>query len=303
MTVLVTGAMGFLGSALCRTLVARGVAVRATARVLPEEWRESAVDWRCLDLAGAVDWSALIDGVDTVYHLAWSSIPATAAAAPIQDLTVNVGGLIGLLEAARSHPGIRIVFPSSGGTVYGRSERLPLRETDATRPLNAYGVAKLTAEAYLDLYRAGNGVNSIALRIANPFGFGQDPAKGLGAVTHFARAAFAGEPLVLFGDGSTVRDFVEIDDVVEAMILAGERRDVVGPLNIGTGSGRSLRDVIGLLERHFGRPLPVSVRPARSFDVQACVLDVSAARERLGWSPRYGFEEALARLLDKMAKA
>lgn len=303
MTVLVTGARGFLGSALCRTLVARGVAVRATARVLPEEWRESAIDWRCLDLAGVVDWPALLDGVDTVYHLAWSSIPATAAAAPIQDLTVNVGGVIGLLEAARSHPGIRIVFPSSGGAVYGRSERLPLCETDATRPLNAYGLAKLTAEAYLDLYRASSGVNSIALRIANPFGSGQDPAKGLGAVTHFARAAFAGEPLVLFGDGSTVRDFVEIDDVVEAMILAGERREVVGPLNIGTGSGRSLRDVIGLLERHFGRPLLVSVRPARPFDVQACVLDVSAARERLGWSPRYGFEEALARLLDKMAKA
>ena len=303
MTVLVTGARGFLGSALCRTLVARGIAVRATARVLPEGWRESAIDWRCLDLAQAVDWPALVDGVDTVYHLAWSSIPATAAAAPIQDLTVNVGGLIGLLEAARSRPGIRIVFPSSGGTVYGRSERLPLRETDVTRPLNAYGVAKLTAEAYLDLYRASSGVNSVALRIANPFGSGQDPGKGLGAVTHFARAALAGEPLVLFGDGSTIRDFVEIDDVVEAMILAGERRDVVGPLNIGTGSGRSLSDVIGLLERHFGRPLPVSVRPARPFDVQACVLDVSAARERLGWSPRYGFEEALARLLDKMAKA
>lgn len=303
MTVLVTGARGFLGSALCRVLVARGIAVRATTRVLPEGWRESAIDWRRFDLAGAVDWPALVDGVETVYHLAWSSIPATAAAAPIQDLTVNVGGIIGLLEAARSRPGIRIVFPSSGGTVYGRSERLPLRETDATRPLNAYGVAKLTAEAYLDLYRAGSGVNSIALRIANPFGFGQDPGKGLGAVTHFARAALAGEPLVLFGDGSTIRDFVEIDDVVEAMILAGERRDVVGPLNIGTGTGQSLRDVIGLLERHFGRPLTVSVKPARPFDVQACVLDVSAARERLGWSPRYGFEEALTRLLDKMAKA
>lgn len=301
MTVLVTGARGFLGSALCRALVARGVEVRATARVLPEGWRESAIDWRRFDLAGVVDWPALVDGVDTVYHLAWSSIPATAAAAPIQDLTVNVGGVIGLLEAARSRPGIRIVFPSSGGAVYGRPERLPLRETDTTRPLNAYGLAKLTAEAYLDLYR--NGVNSIALRIANPFGSGQDPAKGLGAVTHFARAALAGEPLVLFGDGSTIRDFVEIDDVIEAMILAGERRDVVGPLNIGTGSGHSLRDVIGLLERYFGRPLPVSVRPARPFDVEACVLDVSTARERLGWRPRYGFEEALTRLLDKMATA
>jgi len=303
MTVLVTGASGFLGSALCRTLVARGAAVRGTARVPLESWRESAIDWRCADLASAVDWPALVDGVDTVYHLAWTSIPATAASAPIQDLTVNVGGVIGLLEAARSRPGIRIVFPSSGGTVYGRSDGLPFRETDPTRPLNAYGVAKLTAESYLNLYRTGNGVNSIALRIANPFGFGQDLSKGLGAVTHFARAALAGKPLILFGDGSTVRDFIAIDDVVEAMILAGERRNVVGPLNIGTGSGRSLRDVITFLEGYFGRSLPISIKPARSFDVEACVLDVSAAWERLAWRPRYSFEEAMTQLLDKLAEA
>lgn len=301
MTILVTGATGFLGSALCRELRRRGAKLRAAARALPEGSDLADVDWRILDLAGTPDWPALLDGVTTVYHLAWSSIPASAASAPVQDLTVNVGGLVGLLEAARSLPDIRIVFPSSGGTVYGRPDHLPTKEDHPKRPVSAYGVAKSTAEAYLELYRASHGVNSIALRISNPIGSGQKPAKGLGVVTHFARAALAGEPLVLFGDGLIIRDFVDIADVVEAMIRAGERRDVAGPLNIGAGVGRSLQDVIAAMEALFGRSLPVQGQPARSFDVPACVLDISAARTQLDWRPRHSFEESLSRLIDAMA--
>lgn len=301
MTILVTGATGFLGSALCRELRRRGEHVRAAARALPEAGDGAGTDWRILDLAEGADWPSLLDGVTTVYHLAWSSIPASAASAPVQDLTVNVGGLVGLLEAARAHPDIRIVFPSSGGTVYGRPERLPTSEDHPKRPVSAYGVAKLAAEAYLDLYRASHGLNSIALRISNPVGPGQSPVKGLGVITHFARAALADEPLTLFGDGRTIRDFVDIADVVDAMICAGERRDVVGPLNIGAGVGRSLRDVIAAMELHFRRPLAIHGRPARAFDVPACVLDIAAAHTQLGWKPRRSFEESLSRLIDAMA--
>ncbi|RYG11631.1 MAG: NAD-dependent epimerase/dehydratase family protein [Burkholderiales bacterium] len=301
MTILVTGATGFLGSALCRELRKRGEPVRAAARALPVGDDGAGIDWRPLDLAGGPDWSALLDGVTTVYHLAWSSIPSSAASAPVQDLTVNVGGLVGLLEAARSYPGIRIVFPSSGGTVYGRPERLPTREDHPKHPLSAYGVAKLAAEAYLDLYRASHGVNSIALRISNPIGPGQNPNKGLGVITHFARAALADQPLPLFGDGRTIRDFVDVADVVEAMIRAGERTDVVGPLNIGAGVGWSLRDVITAMEVHFRRPLAVHERPARAFDVPACVLDIAAAHAQLGWTPRHSFEESLSQLINAMA--
>lgn len=301
MTILVTGATGFLGSALCRELRKRGEPVRAAARELPAGGDRADIDWRILDLAGGPDWSALLDGVTTVYHLAWSSIPASAASAPVQDLTVNVGGLVGLLEAARAYPGIRIVFPSSGGTVYGRPERLPTREDHPKHPVSAYGVAKLAAEAYLDLYRASHGVNSIALRISNPIGPGQNPNKGLGVITHFARAALAGQPLTLFGDGQTIRDFVDVADVVEAMICAGKRTDVVGPLNIGAGVGRSLRDVIAAMEVHFRRPLAVQSQPARAFDVPACVLDIAAASEQLGWKPSRSFDESLSQLIDAMA--
>lgn len=301
MTILVTGAAGFLGKSLCRALKLRGCELRAATRTLPDPSEGAGIDWRLLDLAQEADWPTLLDGVTTVYHLAWSSIPATAASAPVQDLTLNVGGLIGLLEAARFRRDIRIVFPSSGGTVYGGPLRLPIDEDHPTRPLSAYGVAKLAAESYLDLYRTSHGLNSIALRISNPFGVGQDHVKGLGVITHFARAALAGEPLTLFGDGLTIRDFVDLDDVVEALILAGERRDVRGPLNIGAGVGHSLRDVINAMEGHFQRPLTVLREPARSYDVPACVLDISAARERLGWEPKRQFGDGLSKLLGMMA--
>lgn len=301
MSILVTGAVGFLGRALCSALVARGAPVRAVARQLPAEAATLPVDWRGLDLAVQQDWSSLLDGVTTVYHMAWSSNPASAAADPSADLAQNVGSLLRLLEAARARGGVRIVFPSSGGTIYGRTDLLPIKEDHPKGPISAYGIAKQTAEAYLDLYRNAHGVDSIALRIGNPYGASQDPAKGLGAVTHFARAALSGRPLTLFGDGLTVRDFVHIDDVVDALLAAGDRREVHGPINIGAGQGHCLLDVIAALEAELGRVLPVMRQPARPFDVPACVLDINRAQEQLGWAPRLPFQIGLKRLLRELS--
>lgn len=301
MTILVTGAAGFLGQALCRALVARSDAVRATTRRLPAGAGDLPVDWQVLDLADHQDWTSLLDGVTTVYHMAWSSIPASAAADPLADLAQNVGSLLRLLEAARARGGVRIIFPSSGGTIYGRTDLLPIKEDHPKGPISAYGIAKQTAEAYLDLYRNAHGVDSVALRIGNPYGASQDPARGLGAVTHFARAALSGGTLTLFGDGLTVRDFVHIDDVVAALLAAGDRREVHGPINIGAGQGHCLLDVIAALEAELGRALPVVHLPARPFDVPACVLDISKAREQLRWAPRLSFECGLKRLLRELS--
>ncbi len=303
MTVLVTGAAGFIGQALCRALHAQGRQVRAMVRSHPVSPIGPDIDYRQLDLAKPVDWRSHLEGVDTVYHLAWSTIPASAESAPAHDLSLNVGALIGLLEAAQHHERIRVVFPSSGGTVYGPSEVLPIPEDHPRHPISAYGVAKLAAESYINFYRVAHGVNSVILRISNPYGPGQNPAKGLGVVTHFARAAAVGRPLTLFGEGLTVRDFVYIDDLVEAMLSAGEKRAIHGPINIGAGVGHSLCDIIALLEQHFQRPMTVIQKPGRLFDVPACVLDTTRARQYLGWAPRLSFGEGLHRLLAEITAA
>lgn len=295
--VLVTGATGFLGAALCRRLLELNVAVRATARSASHFAEGQNLEWRHLDLSKPPDWADLLEGIDTVYHLAWSSIPARAASNPVEDLTLNVGGVIHLLEHVKYRPELRVIFASSGGTVYGQTEQKPIKETAETRPLSAYGVAKLTAEAYFDLYRVNYGVNSVALRIANPFGTGQDASKGLGAVSHFVRAATTGQPVTLFGDGSTVRDFIAVDDVTNAMILAGEERSATGPINIGSGSGLSLLDVIGHIENISGIKLAINKVPSRIFDVDYCVLDIAKANKLLKWSPVISFEDNLRRLV------
>jgi UDP-glucose 4-epimerase len=302
MTALVTGAGGFIGRALCAALAARGETVRAVSRTQPSWPVPGGVDWRTLDLADAkVDWTALLEGVDTLHHLAWTTIPATAALDPGRDVAENLGGLVRLLDAARARPDLRIVFASSGGTVYGAGARLPIAEDQPTRPIGVFGMGKLAGEQYLTLFRETYGISSVALRIGNAYGAGQDPGKGLGAVAAFARGALDGRPLVVFGDGRVVRDFVHVDDVVSAFLAAGEARHVCGALNIGSGEGRSLLDVVATLRGLLARPIEVEHRAPRPFDVPACVLDASRAREAIGWVPRVSFETGVRRLVDGLA--
>lgn len=297
MTVLVTGASGFLGRALCGSLAASGVAVRGTCRPGGNPVTAPGVEARPLDLRADPDWDALLDGVRVVYHLAWTSTPSSSATDPAGDLVDNVAPTLRLLQAASRRPDLRLVFASSGGTVYGVARSQPVAEDHPTVPISAYGAAKLAVERYLGVYRTLHGLDAIALRIGNLYGSRQDPGKGLGAVTHFARAALAGRPIVMYGSGEVVRDYVHVDDVVRALLAAGAARGLGGEINIGCGTGRSLNDVVACLESILGRRLAVERRESRSFDVPVSVLDNARARALLGWTPRVGFSEGVSDLL------
>lgn len=175
-----------------------------------------------------------------------------------------------------------------------------MRETHATQPVSAYGISKLMVEHYMEKYRAIYGVDGVALRIGNCYGAGQYAVKGLGAVTLFARAALRNEPIKLFGKGELIRDYVYVDDVVEALIAAGERRNVTGSINIGSGVGYSLREVIGKLEIALGQRIDVRQVAPRAFDVAASVLDISRAREQLGWTPTIDLDRGVELLLREL---
>jgi UDP-glucose 4-epimerase len=166
--------------------------------------------------------------------------------------------------------------------------------------VSAYGISKLMVEHYLDKYRAIYGVDGVALRISNCYGARQQAQKGLGAVTLFARAGLRREPLKLFGAGDVVRDYIHVDDVVDAMIAAGARRNVTGPINIGSGVGYSLREVIAKLEAALGHRFDVHQAPPRRFDVSASVLDVARAQERLGWTPTINLDVGIELLLAEL---
>jgi UDP-glucose 4-epimerase len=301
---LVTGASGFLGRALVKALLARGECVVAVGRRSSPFAPHPSLIWKQIDLLdSAVPWREILSGVKTIYHLSWSTIPAEANMAPSGDAQDNIVGSVRLIESLASQSPVRFIFASSGGAVYGPLVEERAAEDHPLSPLSAYGVSKRAVECYLDYFAVSSAIRPVSLRIGNLFGPGQDTARLFGAITHFTRNALCGKPIVLFGDGSNVKDYVYIDDVVDALILAAQTDHTPRILNIGSGVGHSLNDIIAAIEKFLQRPIAVERRPARPFDPPVCVLDPSCARRELGWSPRVSFEEGIARTLKSFAES
>jgi len=301
---IVTGARGFIGSSLVEALSRSGETVVATTRGVPPRIDLPGVHWRSIANFDLRTWLELLDtDVTTIYHLGWSSIPSTANANPGADLADNVASGLNLLEALRhGRCTARLVFTSSGGTIYGRAPVTPTTEDVNPQPMSAYGVSKLAFETYLRVYRENWGINAISLRIGNPFGPNQDVTRAFGAVTTFIRLAMASRPITLFGDGNIVRDYLYIDDCIEAIMLAGQRRDVNQIINIGSGVGISLLEVIDALSAVLGRDIERKFAPGRDFDVPVSVLSVERARELLGWVPRTSFASGLEQTIRAFEK-
>jgi UDP-glucose 4-epimerase len=238
-----------------------------------------------------------------VHHYAWTSIPASANANPIGDLTSNVTTTMALLEALRRKGGGRLVFSSSGGTVYGKLQTVPVPEDHPLAPITAYGAGKVTAEIYLGLYRALHGLDCRIARIANPYGAGQNLARGQGAATTFLHSALKGEPIVVWGDGEVVRDYLHVSDVAAALVAlaVAPSLDEFHTFNIGSGLGVSLNEIVEELERRLNRRIDVRREPSRPFDVPISVLDISRARKILRWEPRLSFGEGIALTMTDLA--
>jgi UDP-glucose 4-epimerase len=295
-TYLVTGDTGFLGKALAERLEADGHVARV-AHSLP---CDSSVGVACGLGSTVEEWRAAVDGCEGVFHLAWATVPSTANANPLGDLETNVAGTLRLLEALRHRPEISITFTSSGGTVYGDPDTLPLPEHHPLRPKTAYGVSKTAAEHYALLYRRMWGVDARVVRLSNPFGPGQDIKGQLGAASIFAARALAGKRVEIWGDGTAIRDYIYVDDAISGLLATMlAPADCFGALdpvvNIGSGRGVSLRELISLLMRILDKPIEVDYKPARDFDVRANVLDITRARNILDWSPKVSLEEGLSR--------
>jgi UDP-glucose 4-epimerase len=201
-----------------------------------------------------------------------------------------MAGTVHLLEALRHSPHIPIMFASSGGTVYGEAENLPVSEDHPLRPKTAYGVSKTASEHYALLYRRLWGLDTRVVRLSNPFGPGQDIRGQLGAASIFAARALAGDGIEVWGDGSAIRDFIYVDDAISGLLAImsvppGRFSGLDPVINIGSGRGVSLHELISLLTHIIGESIEVLYKPARDFDVHANVLDITRARRLLGWSP------------------
>lgn len=300
---LILGGTGFIGRYVAAGLSQAGhrvvVAGRTAGGIVPPGFQGPNVEQVAFDLATA-DWPRLIEGIDVVHHFAWSTIPATANADPAADLSINVQSTIGLLEAARrSKNPPRIVFSSSGGTVYGRLQHVPVTETHPMLPITAYGVGKAAIELYLGYYRAIYGLDCRIARISNPFGAGQNLDRGQGAVTVFLNLALTGCPIEIWGDGEIIRDYIHVSDAAKGLVRLASIPETFGhwTFNIASGHGVSLNGIVLELETRLGHKIQVVHRPGRNFDVPVSVLDVSLAREVLGWAPGLSFSDGIARTI------
>lgn len=289
----VLGAGGFIGTNLCRALVGRTGALRAFGRRQSFPQALQGCEWLHGDFADPACIAAAIAGCDVVFHLVNATTPASANVDKVADLNANVANTLHMLDACRKSGVRRVIFVSSGGTVYGIPKQVPTPETACTDPITAYGISKLTIEKYLGLYEYLYGLEYRVLRVANPFGPYQTALKNQGAIAAFARRALSGAPIEVWGDGSVVRDYVYIDDVVEALILAATHVGCGRIYNIGSGEGRSLNEIITEIGKLLEIEIPVDRRPGRPVDVPVSILDNTFAAKDLNWRPRTAFKDGL----------
>ena len=291
---IVLGAGGFIGTNLCLALRHGGATIRAVGR-RPTYWPASLADvtWYEADFADATAMTAAIARDDIVVHLLGGSAPAESNASPIADVQASLLPSLRLIDSCSAADVKRMVFLSSGGTVYGPSREERLSEDDPTNPISAYGINKLAVEKYLGLYRHLHDLNATVLRVANPYGpFQRRMAQGVvGAALY---KVLVGKPIEIWGDGSVVRDYLHIDDVVAAILLAANHRGSNSVFNIGSGEGRSIKEVVADVCAVTGTPLTsVNYCPGRLADVPRNVLDCSRAADDLGWRPRVAWMDGL----------
>lgn len=305
--VAVLGASGFLGSHLVEALLAKGCRVRALGRnypgLLTERMQANPLLTHRrldlsegLDLGGRSDLDAALEGIAVCFHLSSTTVPSSSNLDPHADVSANLLGSLRMLEAARRQGVQRIVFTSSGGTVYGIPRQIPIPEVHPTEPTCSYGISKLAIEKYLALYRSLHSLDSIALRVANPYGERQRAVAAQGAVAVFLNKAMCGEAIEIWGDGSVIRDYVYVGEVVHAMLAAADYKGSEQIFNIGSGIGLSLRQLVEAIGKELGSMPAVVYQESRRFDVPANVLDISLARRELGWEPVISIGEGLTRM-------
>lgn len=228
------------------------------------------------------DFEAITKGQDIVYHLISTTIPTNSNQQIAKELTANISVTANLLDACVKNKVKKVVFLSSGGTVYGKAEASSLKEDTATNPITSYGIQKITIEKLLYLYNYIHGLDYRIIRLANPYGPYQKPNGVLGAVTTFTYRALMGEPITVYGDGTVVRDFIYIDDALKGInnIVNGVSENKV--FNLGCGYGTSIRKVIDTIQIALNKDIDVEYVPGRNVDVPINILNIDLYEKNYG---------------------
>lgn len=299
LTTLIVGGGGFIGSHFAKHLVARAdrkviVVGRSPTPRFP---LPAGVAYMEGDAGNMVFISGLLDHCDEVVDLAYATVPKTSFDDPVHDVLVNLPASVALLREAAKHKLRRFILVSSGGTVYGNSSYLPIDETHPTNPVSPYGITKLALEKYAMMFNRLEGLPAVIVRPGNPYGPNQLGNMGQGFVGAAISAVLKRQPVTLYGERGTVRDYIFIEDLVAGLAAALEYGQTGETYNIGTGIGFDNRAILEILAEQVslaGYSVEVSTYPGRPFDVAANVLSSARLTYASGWRPSTDFKTGLS---------
>lgn len=287
---------GFIGKALVHQLISNGYKVNVLDHnACPEEF-SGKVKWTTGEFADNDNLKTTLDGVEVAYHLISSTVPGDDTVEPVRELSENIFSAIMFLDMCKKYKVKRVVFISSA-SVYGLQSKIPIPESAETHPISSHGIQKLTIEKYLLLYQFLYGIEIRILRLSNPYGPGQSPFGRQGFVAIAIGHLFKNTPVLLRDSGRPIRDFIYIDDVSRALVLAGIVENAPSILNIGSGKGYSLKQVVELLEEITGNTIATISGESKKIDIALSILDVSLAQSSLNFEPQLSLYDGIVKTL------
>lgn len=299
MNVLILGGNGFIGSHLVDKFLAEGHSVRVFDKN-EEHYRGLLpnVDYHLGEFGNRGLLSDALEGIDVVVHLISTTLPKTSNDDPVFDVKSNVIETLFLLEQCVAKKIKKIIFTSSGGTVYGVPQNMPVHEDHIKEPICSYGISKLSIEKYLALFKQLHNLDYVIIRPSNPFGSRQNPFGIQGAIPVFLGKIAQNKPIQIWGNGEVIRDYIFVEDLVDALFNSTIKETNSTIFNIGSGKGYSLNQLLAVMKEVTSRDFEVSYTEARSYDVPEIYLDITRATTELGWEPSKSLEYGIKQTWD-----
>jgi UDP-glucose 4-epimerase len=298
----VIGGTGFIGSFVVNILLREGRKVIVVGRsALPTRSLPDNVDYIPGDFGDKYFLRGILQGVDEIIDLAYATVPKTSYDNPVHDILANLPNAVNLLEVASESTIDKIVLASSGGVVYGPTDKIPINEEHPTNPISPYGITKLAVEKYAKMFHATHDLPVVCVRPGNAYGETQKPFAGQGFIATAIASILSGQALNLYGESGTIRDYIYVEDIahgIVAALISGQPGDVY---NIGSGNGRSNKEILDALRpiaQAEGHEIRLNTFPIRKFDVPINVLDSTKLCYRTGWTMKISFNEGIKKTWD-----